>query len=279
MSDWNQAIIDEFRANGGKVGGMFEGAPLVLLTTTGRKSGRKHTNPATYLRDGRRILIFGSNNGGPRHPDWYFNLLANPYVSVEIGAGTDIETYRALAQPIKGDERDELYARQVDASPGFADYEKKTTRVIPVIALYPHDPAQGRALGDELVRIHDDLRHDLAALLAEVDGHPDLPTPSLTTQLRERCISVCNSLHAHHINESNRGFPLLDKRFPELAPILDQLRRDHEVLAELRSQLEKSLAELGTGINVQSELRRLASEIEAHFDREEKELVSALNSL
>ena len=130
-NDWNHGIIEEFRANGGKVGGVWEGRRLLLLTTTGAKSGQRHTTPVTYLPDGDRLLIFGSKAGMPTHPDWYHNLVANPDVTVEVGA----EKYDAAATVLTGEERDRLFARQVQVAPAFGEYQTKTTRIIPVIAL------------------------------------------------------------------------------------------------------------------------------------------------
>ena len=129
--DWNRSTIEAFRANGGKVGGMWEGRPLLLLTTTGAKSGQRHTNPVMYLRDGERLLVFASKSGAPDNPDWYHNLLAHPQVTVEVG--TDI--YESNATVLKGEERDRWYAKQAQLYPQFADYQQKTTRKIPVIAL------------------------------------------------------------------------------------------------------------------------------------------------
>ncbi len=130
-NDWNRKMIDEFRANGGKVGGMWEGRPLLLLTTTGARSGQRHTTPTMYLRDSDRLLIFATKGGAPSHPDWYHNLAAHPQVTVEVGK----ETYEATATVLKGEERDRLYARQAELYPQFGDYQKRTTRKIPVIAL------------------------------------------------------------------------------------------------------------------------------------------------
>jgi deazaflavin-dependent oxidoreductase (nitroreductase family) len=130
-NNWNSQTIAEFRANGGKVGGMWEARPLLLLTTTGAKSGRHHTTPTMYLRDGDRLLIFASKGGAPTHPHWYHNLLAHPEVTVEVGP----ETYQAMATVITGEERDRLYARQAELYPQFADYQRRTSRKIPVIAL------------------------------------------------------------------------------------------------------------------------------------------------
>ena len=129
--DWNRRTIEEFRANGGKVGGMWEGRPLLLLTTTGARSGQRRTNPVMYLSDGDRLLVFASKGGAPTNPDWYHNLLTHPQVTAEVGA----ETYEATATVLTGEERDRLYARQADMYPQFADYQARTTRKIPVIAL------------------------------------------------------------------------------------------------------------------------------------------------
>ncbi len=131
MNDWNSRIIEEFRANEGKVGGPFANATVLLLTTTGKKSGRQHTTPLVYMPDGERLLVFASKGGAPSHPDWYGNLVANPKVKVEVGK----ESYQATATVIKGEERDRLYAKQVERFPAFGEYEQKTTRRIPVIAL------------------------------------------------------------------------------------------------------------------------------------------------
>ena len=139
MSDINTQtfdtqIIDEFRANAGKVGGMFEGANMLLITTTGAKSGRSVTVPLVYLSDGDRIVLIASDGGGDRHPAWYHNLRANPEVTVEIG----IEKFQAMAHDIAGPERDRLYAAMVEVQPGFAEYQEGTTRRIPVVAVYRH---------------------------------------------------------------------------------------------------------------------------------------------
>jgi len=128
---FNEALITEFRANEGKVGGRFEGRPVLLLTTTGAKSGRKFTIPLVYLQEGDRRLIFASKAGAPTNPDWYHNLVANPTVTVEVG----FDTYDAKAVVITGAERDQLYAKQVTEMPQFGEYQEKTSRVIPVIDL------------------------------------------------------------------------------------------------------------------------------------------------
>jgi deazaflavin-dependent oxidoreductase (nitroreductase family) len=130
-NDFNRAIIEEFRANGGKVGGQFAGAPLLLLTTTGAKSGRKQTTPVVYSADGDRLIILASKGGAPTNPSWYHNLRAHPTVGVELGR----DSFEATAEVTSGAERDRLFAQHAKQFPGFEDYQKNTTRIIPVVAL------------------------------------------------------------------------------------------------------------------------------------------------
>jgi deazaflavin-dependent oxidoreductase (nitroreductase family) len=133
VSDFNSAVIEEFRTHGGKVGGPFEGAPLLLLTSTGAKSKQPRTTPVMYLPDGERMVIFASKAGAPTHPSWYHNLLANPSATVEVGT----ETVEVVARVADGDERERLYTRQSALHPQFDDYQQKTTRQIPVVVLEP----------------------------------------------------------------------------------------------------------------------------------------------
>lgn len=133
MNDYNAQIIAEFRANHGKVGGSFEGAPLLILHSIGAKSGQVRESPMMYLRDGERILVFASKAGAPTNPDWYHTLKANPEARIEIGD----EVLDVRAEELPRAERDEKYAEQAALYPGFADYEAKTDRVIPVVALTP----------------------------------------------------------------------------------------------------------------------------------------------
>jgi len=130
-NDWNRQVIEEFRANGGKVGGGFGGAPMLILTTTGARTGRRHTNPVMYLPDGDRFAIFASKGGAPTSPDWYHNLVAHPRATVEVGN----ETFDVDARVTSGEERDRLYARQAELYPQFGEYQQKTTRKIPVVVL------------------------------------------------------------------------------------------------------------------------------------------------
>lgn len=131
INDFNARIINEFRANAGKVGPPFEGSQLLLLTTTGAKTGEQRTSPVVYSNDGDRLVIIASKAGAPSNPAWYHNLVANPTVTVEVGT----ETFQATAAVAEEPERRRLFDAQAEAMPGFKEYEQKTERVIPVITL------------------------------------------------------------------------------------------------------------------------------------------------
>jgi deazaflavin-dependent oxidoreductase (nitroreductase family) len=134
MTDQNEQhrqIIEEFRTHAGKVGGRLEGAPLLLLTTTGARSGKRNTTPLRYLPDGDRLMVFAANAGAPTNPAWYYNVLAHPDITIEVGA----EMFEANATVLTGEERDRLLAKQTNVYPHFAEYLMKTTRQIPVVAL------------------------------------------------------------------------------------------------------------------------------------------------
>jgi len=131
LNDFNQRVISEFRANQGKVGGQLANMPVLLLTTTGAKSGRTLTKPLVYTTDGDRIVVLASFAGGPKNPPWYHNLVANPVATVELGS----ERFRVQAAVTAGEERQRLFDRQAAQMPIFAEYQQKTTRQIPVIVL------------------------------------------------------------------------------------------------------------------------------------------------
>jgi len=133
VTDFNAQVIDEFRANGGRVGGRFEGAPMLLLHSTGARSGEARVHPMMYLRDGDRYLVFASKAGSDSHPAWYHNLVANPDATIEVGD----EQVAVRATELQGAERDEFFAEQARRYSAFADYAAKTERVIPVMALTP----------------------------------------------------------------------------------------------------------------------------------------------
>jgi deazaflavin-dependent oxidoreductase (nitroreductase family) len=130
-ADFNTQVIEEFRANGGKAGGIFEGMTLLLLHNVGAKSGERYVTPLVYMGDGEGWVIFASKGGAPSNPGWYWNLKAGPEVSIEVGT----ETVEVLATEAAGAERDRLFDRQKAEAPQFAEYEAKTERTIPVIVL------------------------------------------------------------------------------------------------------------------------------------------------
>jgi len=135
MSDFNENVIREFRENGGKVGGYFEHMPMLLLTTKGAKSGKTRIHPLAYTKDGNRLVIIASKGGAPTNPDWFYNVQAHPEATVEIGS----QRFKARAQVPQGEERERLYAQMAAKLPQFAEYQKQTTRQIPVITLEPLD--------------------------------------------------------------------------------------------------------------------------------------------
>lgn len=275
FNDFNQRIIDEFRANRGRLSGMFENARLILLTTTGARSGRPHTTPVGYLPDGgERVLVIASAGGSPRHPAWYHNLLAHPEVTVESGAFT----YRARAVPLTGEERDAAFARAVESDPGWAAYQEKTSRTIPVVALYqagdggPGDINAG-SLAEAIKVLHDAFRHELALLRAEMSGAGS----ALGAQLRVNCLTFCHGLHNHHTGEDTALFPFLADRHPESAPAIARLREEHERIAALVEELRRAVD--GTAADpatARAEVERLAGELEAHLAYEEEQLIPLL---
>jgi deazaflavin-dependent oxidoreductase (nitroreductase family) len=289
MTDRQQGIIAEFRANGGVVGGMFAGSPLLLLTTTGARTATPRTSPLGYLPDGGRVLVFASNAGLPGNPSWYHNLLADSRVGVEIGTGRGgVESYPARAVLLTGEERDRGYARQAELVPAYAEYQARTSRTIPVIALYhanpPVDPARGRAMAAELVRAHGELRRELAALRRDIAefvaggaAAPGVERPPLELgeQLSRHCLIFCGALRTHHTREDG-AFPDVEAGSPHLAPVIDRLRREHEMVAQALTDLQKLLAGPAGADELRTELERLASELEEHFDYEERRLLPAL---
>jgi deazaflavin-dependent oxidoreductase (nitroreductase family) len=131
MAGFNERLIVEFRANEGRVGGPFAGSPVLLLTSTGAKSGKKYTTPLVYTTDRDRYVIIASKGGSPTNPAWYHNLVANPRATIEVGTET-VDVDVSVAQ---GSERDRLFDAQAALMPNFADYQRKTTRRIPVLVL------------------------------------------------------------------------------------------------------------------------------------------------
>ncbi len=137
INAFNQSIIDEFRTNGGKVGGQFEGANLLLLHTTGAKSGEPRVSPLAYFRIDGKLIIIGSFAGAPVSPAWVHNLRANPAAHVEVGSPSGVDEFDVTAHELPRAERDELFDKVAAAAPGFGEYQSKTSRVIPLFELQP----------------------------------------------------------------------------------------------------------------------------------------------
>ncbi|MGV9411562.1 nitroreductase/quinone reductase family protein [Nocardia sp. NPDC003693] len=287
---FQQQVIAEFRANSGRVGGMFDGAALLLLTTVGARTGRTRTSPLGHLTIDGRTVVVASANGAPANPAWYHNIRRNPMVTVELGS----ETFEALAAIPTPAERDRLFERVVDLEPGYADYQRKTTRVIPVVVLHRTTPGDGlarvRGLGDFIVESHDWLRTELTALRTAVRAlaaggtdTPPTPKPPLAHQLRTHCLDFCGALRRHHTGESHGAFPMLAQRFPGLEPVLRELAADHDTVSRLQARIEHLVETYVPGDTdpaaLLTELDGLADRLEAHFDREERSLVAALNAL
>ncbi|MFE2647476.1 nitroreductase/quinone reductase family protein [Streptomyces nigra] len=276
--DFNQQVIEEFRANKGRVGGPFEGGRLLLLTTTGARTGRPHTTPVAYLPDGgERVLVIASAAGSSKHPAWFHNLVAHPEVTVESGAFT----YPARAVVLQGEERDRAFARAVEADPGWAAYQERTERVIPVVALY--EITQGppninaSSMGEAIKVVHDAFRRELAIIRDEMAKGGS----TLGAQLRVNCLTFCQGLHNHHTGEDTALFPFLADRHPAHAPVLDRLREEHEHIADLVERLRRAVGEEGSADGrdaARDEVARLTAELEAHLTYEEEQLIPLLDA-
>ncbi|MEU0098717.1 nitroreductase/quinone reductase family protein [Streptomyces sp. NPDC006267] len=285
---FQQSVITEFRANAGKVGGPFEGSDLLLLTTTGARSGTRHTTPLGYVRDGGRLLVVASNLGAPRHPDWYRNLLARPTVQVELGD----QEFESLAVPAEGTRRDELFARVVAVAPGYAEYQDATDRMLPVVVLELPDPdatpPEAASLADKLVRVHTWLRGELLHVGAETEayfaarashsGDGDAPAPGLGLQIRQRCLAFCQALEFHHTAEDGQMFPTMEGYHPHLRDVFDRLREEHRSIGVVQSALAALLADvtIAEPDRFRAELARMSAELNAHLDHEEEHILPLL---
>jgi deazaflavin-dependent oxidoreductase (nitroreductase family) len=270
LNDFTQQIIKEFRANAGQVGGPFDGARLLLLTTTGARSGASHTTILGYYPDtAGRVLVVGSAGGGPKHPDWYYNLLANPGVTVETG----LFTYEATALVLRDAERDEIFTRLAEADPGWAEYQAKSSRTIPVIALTPV------TIGPPSARL---LRRDPQTDPQRLPPRTRLDPqgvassgPSLGAQLRINCLTLCQGLHFHHTGETAGLFPSLLVRHPDLAPTITRLQSEHDQIANLLDDLQHLVSTSNPSGSL-PKLDELIDGLNAHLDHEEAQLLPLL---
>lgn len=255
MPNPNRVVIDEFRANAGRVGGPFTGADLLLLTTGGA------TSPVGYHDQGDRLLVYASNAGRDHDPRWYRALLADPVGTVEVGT----DRYRVVAAALHGAERDRSYREQGERIPAYADYQRRTGRTIPVVALYRMGHSdRGLAVAVQLVRAHTALRARLAgaADASDVFGH---------------CLAWCTEVGEHHRNE-DATFPRLLGALPELAETIDRLRAEHRTVAEHLRDLD-ALVAAGEATAVAAARTELAARLDDHFGAEERALLPALNTL
>ncbi|MGP3976612.1 nitroreductase/quinone reductase family protein [Streptomyces sp. 8N114] len=286
VTDFNRAVIEEFRANSGRVGGPFAGGDLLLLTTRGARTGLEQTSPLAFVRDeDGHLLVVASAGGAPRNPAWYHNLLAHPMVRVEVGS----DSFGAVAVPTEGAERARLFAHVVRQQPGYADYQARTDRPLPVIRLErPYADAPFTGLVDKLLEVHTWLREQLRHVAAEAEAHfsarsatDDTPPPPLGLQIRQHCLAFCESLHVHHTSEDQGVFPVLAQKFPHLAPALERLRAEHRTVERIRGELEALLADLATADpdRFRAELSRMTGELEAHLDYEEEVLIPPLAAM
>ncbi|MGW6919371.1 nitroreductase/quinone reductase family protein [Kitasatospora sp. NPDC054939] len=303
---FNQHVIEEFRANDGSVGGPFEGGNLLLLTTTGARSGKPHTVPLGYVRDrDGRVVIVASAGGAPHHPAWYHNLLAHPMVEVELGtagegpAATGIEEFEAVAVPAEGAERERLFAEVVHAEPGYGEYQQQTDRLLPVVVLQrTEDPGiEVTSLADKLLEVHTWLRGQLRHVRAEADsyfggtngvggpggtggaaGGPGRAPVGLGLQLRQHCLAFCETLTVHHTGEDAAVFPAVARSHPHLRETLAELAEQHLGVARLRAELTELLTDLPNADpeHFRTELARMTTELEAHLAYEEEALLPVL---
>ncbi|WP_202891594.1 nitroreductase/quinone reductase family protein [Kribbella shirazensis] len=265
LNDFTAQLIDEFTANAGHVGGAFENSRLLLLTTTGARTGQPRTAILGYYPDGDRVLVVGSAGGSPKHPAWYHNLLANPEVNVDLG----LFSYPAKAVVLRGAERDEVFARLVEADPGWGDYQQRTTRALPVVALVQQPgppPGAERGFAEALKTIHAAFRRELSLIRHEV-----ATSGTLGAQLRINCLTVCQGLHYHHTGESTGLFPALLAQHPELADVIAVLQAEHDQIAVLLAELEKLVS-----TDLLDQVDELIAQLNAHLDREEEALLPYL---
>ncbi|SCG67683.1 nitroreductase/quinone reductase family protein [Micromonospora halophytica] len=271
-NDVNTRVIEEFRANAGRVDGWSDGARLLLLTTTGARTGAPHTTPLGYLPDGDRVLVIASAGGAPRDPQWFRNLLADPMVTVEDG----VFTYRARAEVLDAADRDRAFARAAEAHPGWAEYQDRAGRQLPVVALeqVPGPPISPTGPpGAALVAVHDAFRRELALIRDEVERSG----ARIGAQLRVNCLTLCQGLHGHHEQEDTGLFPWLADNHPELAPVMQRIEVEHRTMAALLQQLRTVLSAPNPDREVlRREVARLTDQVLAHLAYEEEQLAPFL---
>ncbi|WP_020125309.1 nitroreductase/quinone reductase family protein [Streptomyces sp. 303MFCol5.2] len=292
-TSFNESVIEQFRADGGKAGGPFEGGNLLLLTTTGAESGTTRTTPLGYLRHGDALLVVGSGPGAPDHPDWYRDLLAHPVVRVELGT----ETFQALAVPAEGARREELFAHAVRTAPGYGGHRARIARSLPVVVLEPAEPdgwegpREVRTLADKIMEVHTWLRGQLRQVAAQADAHfaalaahegpGEPPAPGLGLQIRQRCLAFCQALRFHHVSEDAHVFPTMARHHPDLADTFARLTEEHRTVTRIQDELVTLLADVSIADpeHFRAELDSMTRELNAHLDFEEETIVPLLTEV
>ncbi|WP_246062178.1 nitroreductase/quinone reductase family protein [Haloactinospora alba] len=280
-------MISEFRANSGEAGGPLSGTDLLLLTTVGAVSAEEHTVPLGYVSDNQGVVVVASSGGSDHHPDWYRNLLAHPMVTVETGT----EEYAAVAVPAVGEERDRLFRYVVQHQPGYAEYQSRTSRTIPVVRLersFGDDSSSSATVADKLVEVHTWLRGQLDRVRVEAEAYftrrsepgeaESAPVSGVEIQIRQHCLAFCEALHSHHSGEDSRMIPDLRRMHPHLGETLDRLQEEHRSVAHIQRELERLLADITTVApeTFRAELGRMDTELRAHLRYEETSLLPAL---
>lgn len=281
---FNRGVIDEFRANAGRVGGMFEGSTLALLTTIGARTGVRRTTPLAYFKLNGMPAVVASAMGGPKHPAWLANVRAHPRVTVEVGR----HIFDAIASIPTGVERDRLFEQVIEQDPDFADYQTRTHRVIPVVtlqilgdpdadALTSGEHAQLVAWATELRQVHDRLRQ---ALRVAQDAASECRSPeSPGRELLLFCHGFCTALTGHHEGEDRELFPAIAAAHPELTDTLRYLQQDHSMIAYLITGLQSSVSASATPAELARHLEGIAAIMESHFRYEERQLLDVLETL
>ncbi|WP_062648756.1 nitroreductase/quinone reductase family protein [Streptomyces maremycinicus] len=266
-TSFHASLIEQFRANGGKVEGTHAGGDLLLLTTTGATPGTERTTPLCYVRRGDSLLVVGADPATPDRPDWYRDLLAHPMVRVELGT----DTFEALAVPAEG-------AR-------------------PAVVLRPAEPdgwagpREIRTLADKIMEVHTWLRGQLRQVATQAEAHfaaraahegpGEPPAPGLGLEIRQRCLAFCQALRFHHVGEDAHLFPTMARHHPHLADTFTRLTEEHRTVARIQDDLVTLLE--GVAIadpgRFRTELESMTRELNAHLDFEEETIVPLLTEL
>lgn len=283
----NRSIVAEFRAGQGRVGAPFEGGDLLLLTTVGARTGVEQTSPMACFPDPDRLLVVGSAGGSPKHPAWYYNLLAHPLVRVERGAAT----FGAVAVPTEGTERERLLARILTAAPGYAGYQSRVRRQLPVVAIEgpyqrprPHDWASA---ADRLLYVHQCIRDELGAVQALATAFaasrasatkPDPPVTRL--RIAQHCRALRQSVEFHFGGLDTFALTDLERQYPQQRDGIRAVRSGHASVRHLPDDILARVAALGDdAANGPHEVGTMLQALADQLDRDETILVPILTQV